>query len=284
MAKRIVLFALAVLIVAPVFLLKAYQKMRHSQQYEWEMQDPVDDPPDADEKTEWAFARLRYHSSGGFGGGFRGFRGGRRGGFGGRSSWGIDSNRADRDLSRAVRRLTRIHVRSVEEVIDIDDGPIFDWPWLYAVEVGRGGFIATDQQAKRLRDYLDRGGFFMVDDFHGTYEWENFMRSLQRVFPDRSVVDIPNDDPIFHILHDLSDRVQVPGAQFLRSGRTYEQDGYEPRWRAIYDDKGRIQVAICHNMDLGDAWQYADDPAYPEKYASESFRIGVNYIVYSMTH
>ena len=76
----------------------------------------------------------------------------------------------------------------------------------------------------------------------------------------------------------------MPGAQFLRSGRTYEYDGYHERWGAIYDDRGRIQVAICHNMDLGDAWQYADDPRYPEKYASLALRIGVNYLTYSMTH
>ena len=63
-----------------------------------------------------------------------------------------------------------------------------------------------------------------------------------------------------------------------------ERDGVEPRWRAVFDDKGRIQVAICHNMDLGDAWEWADSPDYPEKYASLAYRIGINYIVYSMTH
>ncbi len=61
-------------------------------------------------------------------------------------------------------------------------------------------------------------------------------------------------------------------------------DGYEARWRGIYDDKGRLMVAICHNMDLGDSWEHADDPYYPEKYSSLGMRIGVNYIVYAMTH
>ena len=273
MKKRTAFIVLLFLTLAPAVILLGFQ-MRHNQKYEWEMQDPVPDPPDAEEKAEFAFARLRYraYSGGGFGGGR----------YGRRSSWGIDSNRADRLFEQAVRRLTRVHSKSVEEVIDVDDGPMYDYPWLYAVEVGH--WELSDPQAKKLREYLDRGGFLMVDDFHGTREWEVFMMSLRLVFPDRQVVDIPNGDPIFHMLSDLKDRIQVPGAQFLRSGRTYEQDGYNAEWRAIYDDKGRIQVAICHNMDLGDAWQYADYPAYPAEYASLALRIAVNYVTYSMTH
>ena len=260
--------------LVPAAILLGFQ-MRHSQQYEWEMQDPVDDPPDAARKAEFAFARLRYRSAA-----YGGRYGGR--GYGRRQSWGIDSNRADRLFEIATQRLTRIDTKSVEEVIDIDEGPMLDYPWLYAVEVGHWGLSGA--QAKRIREYLDRGGFLMVDDFHGTREWEVFMEGLRQIFPDRPVVDLPNDDSIFHIISDLSDRYQVPGAQFLRSGRTYEWDGYEARWRGIYDDKGRIVVAICHNMDLGDAWQYADDPRYPEKYAALALRIGVNYVTYSMTH
>ena len=246
---------------------------RHSQNYEWEMQDPTDDPADADLPAEFVFARLRYRS--GFGGG--GFRG-RRG-----SSWGVDANRADRLFAVAMRRLTRVHTRSVEEVIDIDDGPMLDYPWLYAVEVGRWGF--NPGQAKKLREYLDRGGFLMVDDFHGEAEWQIFMEGMRQVFPDRPVVDLPDDDPIFHLISDLKDKVQVPGAQYRWSGSTSERpDGAPAHWRGIYDEKGRLQVAICHNMDLGDAWQYADDPQYPEHFASLALRIGVNYVAYAMTH
>jgi hypothetical protein len=135
-----------------------------------------------------------------------------------------------------------------------------------------------------MRDYLDRGGFFMCDDFHGTREWAVFVESMQKVFPDRPIVDLPNTDPIFHVLYDLDGRYQVPGAQYLNSGVTYEQDGYEARWRGIYDKKGRLVVAICHNMDLGDAWEYADNPRYDEKFSALAFRIVSNYVVYSMTH
>jgi hypothetical protein len=173
-------------------------------------------------------------------------------------------------------------MRSYEQVVDLDSDDIFNYPWVYAVQVANWSF--TDAEAKRLREYLLKGGFLMVDDFHGTFEWEVFRASMSRVFPDRPVVEIENKDAIFHVLYDLDERFQVPGLQFLYTGRLYEFDGIVPRWRAIYDDKGRIMVAICHNMDLGDAWEWADLPAYPEKYASLAYRVGINYIIYSMTH
>ena len=168
-------------------------------------------------------------------------------------------------FSAALRRLTRVSARSVEQPISLDDGDdVYNWPWLYGVEVGYWNL--TDEECRKMRDYLLRGGFFMCDDFHGTREWANFMRSMQRVFPDRPVVDIENTDPIFHTIFDLDSRYQVPGAQFLETGRIYEHDGFEPRWRGVYDDKGRLMVAICHNMDLGDSWEHADNPLYPEKF------------------
>ncbi len=240
-------------------------------------------PPDWQEKTEWTFARLMYppaYSNRRYGYGYGRYRGGDW--THGASNWTIDYPRSDRHFAQALRRLTRIHVRSVEQPVNLDEGDAYDWPWLYAVEVGHWNL--TDAQAKTLREYLLRGGFLMCDDFHGSDEWEVFMASMSRVFPERPVIEIENSDPIFHMLYDLDDRYQVPGAQFLRSGRTYEQDGVTAHWRGIYDDKGRIMVAICNNMDLGDAWEWADVPQYPEKYSALAIRIGINYVMYAMTH
>ena len=251
---------------------------RRSERYEGEMQDAVDDPPDAYVEGEYAFARLRYPQ---FQGGFGGGRG--RRGYGRRRSWGVDSNRAERHLMQGVRRLTRLDARSVEEIVDADSDEMFNWPWLYAVEVGN--WQLSDSQARRLREYLDRGGFLMVDDFHGEYEWQVFMASLQRILPDRPVVALQDEEPILHVLYDLKERFQVPGYQYVWSGLTYErQDGAVAHWRAVFDEKGRVQVAICHNVDLGDAWQYADDPRYPEPFSALAYRIGINYILYSMMH
>ena len=250
---------------------------------EYPGQDNIEVPSDYQERTEWMFARLMYPPYMGplLGRGFRYYRGADW--KHGRSSWTTDYTAADRHVSRALRRLTRIHVRSVEQPVDLDDGDdVFNYPWLYAVEVGH--WQLTDSQVKQFREFLDRGGFFMCDDFHGTSEWAVFVETMQRVFPDRPIVEIPDDDPIFHVIYDLDHRYQVPGAQYLRSGRTYEQDGYNARWRGIYDDHGRLIVAICHNMDLGDAWEWADWPQYDEKFSALAFRIVANYTVYAMTH
>src|ERR1035438_4554605 len=246
-------------------------------------------PKDSQEKTEWAYARLMYPPMAGVHGrrGFGGF--GRYGGrfaawdwTQGRSSWTTDYPRSDRHFSEAMRRLTRVHSRSVEQPVNLDEGDEYDWPFLYAVEVGH--WDLTDAQAKALREFIDRGGFFMCDDFHGTREWGVFLASIQRVFPDRPIVELKNQDAVFHTIYDLDDRYQVPGEQYVRSGRTYEFDGYNAAWRGIYDDKGRLIVAICHNMDLGDSWEHADNPQYPERFSALGIRIGINYVIYSMTH
>jgi len=235
-------------------------------------------PPDWQDKGEWTFARLMYPPVPPRNGGFE-FNGNwKEGG----SNWTMDYPRSDRHLSAAIRRLTRVHARSVEEPIDLDDGDVYDWPWLYGVEVGHWNL--TDRQAKALREFLLRGGFFMCDDFHGTIEWSFFESSMHKVFPDRPIVDLDSTEAIFHTIYDLNERFQVPGAQFLESGQVWEKDGKVPHWRGIYDDFGRVMVAICFNMDLGDSWEHADNPRYPARFSDLGIRIGVNYLVYSMTH
>src|SRR4030095_5066686 len=127
----------------------------------------------------------------------------------GGSSWTIDYPRNDRHVAAAVRRLTRLHAPSVDQPVNWDDGDdVFNWPWLYAVEVGHWNL--TDAQAKKLREYLLRGGFLMCDDFHGSQEWRVFIASMQRVFPDRPIVEIDKNDPIFHTLWDMNELYQVP--------------------------------------------------------------------------
>ena len=161
-----------------------------------------------------------------------------------------------------MRRLTRVHSRSVEQPVNLDEGDEYDWPFLYAVEVGH--WQLTDAQAKALREFLDRGGFFMCDDFHGVNEWAIFEESMRRVFPDRPIVDIENGDA--DLSHDLRSRRALSGARLVAlvaRHQTSEFGGVDPKWRGIYDDKGRLVVAICHNMDLGDSWEHADNPRVP---------------------
>ena len=202
----------------------------------------------------------------------RGWRGG---------SWTTDYPEAEVHFTMGVGRLTRVDIGQAR-MLKLADDTIFNYPWLYAVEVGRWYLDETD--AARLREYLNRGGFLMVDDFHGTLQWASFMESMQRVFPDRPVVEISDQHEVFHVLYDLDQRIQIPGIAALARGRTYEQDGVQPHWRGIYDDTGRLVVAINFNMDLGDAWEHADNPSYPEAMTTLAYRFAVNYVVYSMTH
>jgi hypothetical protein len=229
-------------------------------------------PTDYREPAEWVFARLMYPSSWG-GGQWR---------FGG-TEWAIDYPRGDRHIAELVRRLSVIDARSVEQPVNLEEGDdIFYWPFLYAVEVGK--WDLSDEQAEKLREYLLRGGFLMVDDFHGTAQWATFAEGMRRVFPDRPIVDLADDDQIFHTFWDLENREQIPGLQFTQTGRRWEEDGFQARWRGIYDDDGRVMVAICHNMDLGDAVEHSDNSQYPQEWSAVAMRTFLNYIIYSMTH
>jgi hypothetical protein len=249
--------------------------------------EPYDDvalPPDYQEKAEWIFARLMYpeHPNALFNSRrfhFGGSLDWREGG----TSWTQDYPRADRHFALALRRLTRISARSVEEPVNLDDGDdVYDWPWLCAGEMG--DWKLTNSQAKKLREYLLRGGFLMLDDFWGPEEWGRFMESMRLVFPDRPIVEIEDKDSIFHTVYDLDDRYQILGQWALHGRMTYRSDGTVAHWRGIYDDHGHIMSAMSFNSDIGDSWEWADDPRYPEKFSALGIRIGVNYVVYSMTH
>ena len=268
--RSAVLLASAVLCVFGIFL-GVLQAQRPFKQYEAAEYDDFPLPSDWNQKAEWTRARLRYPSV------YGQYR--RRMDL----NWTIDYPRSDRHLLDGIRRLTRIDARSVEQVVDLDGtDDVYNWPMMYAVEVGH--WDLPDDQAAQLRQFLLRGGFLMVDDFHGTLQWANFMESMQRVFPDRPVVEISDQHEVFHVLYDLDQRIQIPGIAALARGRTYEQDGVQPHWRGVYDDTGRLVVAINFNMDLGDAWEHADNPSYPEAMTTLAYRFAVNYVVYSMTH
>jgi hypothetical protein len=173
----------------------------------------------------------------------------------------------------------------VEQPVNLDDGDdVYNWPWLVAGEMG--DWLLTDEQCAKLRDYLLRGGFLYLDDFWGPQEWERFDESMRRVFPDREIVEIDNKDAIFHTVYDLDDRYQILGQWALggRGAMSYRVAGTVAQWKGIYDDHGRLMVAMSFNSDVGDSWEWADDPRYPEKFSALGMRIGVNYVVYAMTH
>ena len=144
--------------------------------------------------------------------------------------------------------------------------------------------LLSPEDAQHLRQYLLRGGFLVVDDFHGSREWANFEAQMKKVFPERKIEDLDVSDPIFHCFFDIPKLIELPGLQFLYSHRIFEKDGTAPRFAAIFDDNRRIMVMINHNVDIGDAWEWADLPAYPARYTTQAYRLGVNYIVYALSH
>jgi hypothetical protein len=196
--------------------------------------------------------------------------------------WMTDAPAAETHFLQGVKRLTRVVAGEQGRTVGLLDDELFDYPFIYAVEVGR--WLLTDAEVARLREYLQRGGFLVVDDFHGTLEWANFMRSIQRLWPDRPVVELAANSEVFHVVYDVDERIQIPSLAAALAGQTWERDGYVPHWRGIYDDTGRLMVAINFNMDLGDAWEHADNPEYPQPMTALAYRFGINYLLYSMTH
>jgi len=213
---------------------------------------------------EWQFARFVYQ-----GAGYRG------------SAFRTDWPEAEVHLRQGLDRLTRI--KTGDDLWIYPDGEeIMNYPWLYAVEVGR--WYLDDRDAALLREYLLRGGFLLVDDFWGSRQWAVFEDSIRRVFPNRPIVELDESDTLMDMIYDLDKSVQIPGRGYINSGITSQQDGYTPHWRGIYDEDGRLMVAINFNMDLGDAWEHADDPRYPEPFTGLAYRFAVNYVIYAMTH
>lgn len=218
--------------------------------------------------TEFVFARLIYRS-------------GRSGGCG---NWHTDYPEADRKFMIGVERLSNIRILLDEFIpVEIMEPALFDFPLVYAVEVGC--MDLSQAEAERLREYMERGGFLIVDDFWGTLQWENFNHQVRKLFPDREVETIPQTHQVFHSFYDIDQILQVPVyTSACRGGRTYEQDGYDPYALAVFDDDRRPMLMINHNTDLGDAWEWADLPCYPHKYSGFAYRMGINFIVYAMTH
>ncbi|MFO7325987.1 MAG: DUF4159 domain-containing protein [Pseudomonadota bacterium] len=200
--------------------------------------------------------------------------------------WAIDYPEAEYHFTQGIRRLTRLHSADDSIHLRATDPRLFDYPWLFAQQVGR--WYLSDEEAAALREYLLRGGFLVADDFHGAYEYEVFMQGMGRVFPDLPVIDLTEDDPLLHVVYDISRRTQIPGKRHLyRDGSgqiRVAPDGTPPMWKGILDEHGRLMVVMNFNMDMGDSWEHADDPDYPQEMTALGYRFGINYILYAMTH
>ncbi len=215
---------------------------------------------------EFTFARLRYDSYG----------------WGG---WTTDYPKADQQFIYGLRGWVRSALVISDDPVAVNmAGPeIYRYPFIYVVEPGQMELSADD--AANLREYLLRGGFLMLDDFWGEYEWQNVAEQMRRVFPESPLRQLSLDHPLFHCYFDIDEILQIPNYQnYVYRGRTDEKGGRTPSYWAILGEDDRVMVFVARNSDNGDAWEWIDQPDYPLKFGLGAYRLGTNLIVYAMSH
>ena len=197
--------------------------------------------------------------------------------------WTVDAPVAEQNLSRRMARVTTIQVNE-PIVAGLTDDALWEHPWIYIVEPAN--MMLADDEADNLREFLLRGGTVTFDDFHGPVEWELFARQMERVFPDRAIVDLGSDHAVFSSFYDLDAYPQIPGLGSFFNNVTWEKGGFEPRLRAILADDGRAMALINFNTDMGDGWEWSNAEQYPTyvQYTAQSYRMFINEIVYALTH
>lgn len=225
---------------------------------------------------EYTFVRTIYDSP------QRGY--GRRGyGYGG-GTWTTDYPEADNNFIVGLREWagTNLKIAPRPEALEILDDRIFDYPILYVVEPG---FMdLSTEQAARLREYIMRGGFIFLDDFWGEYEWDNVQEQFRKIVPEFEIKDLPLSHPIFHSYLDVEEVVQVPNVYNASRGITSEKGGIVPHYMGVENKNGRLVAFIARNCDLGDAWEWINDPVYPVKYGLPAYKVGINVVIYAMSH
>ena len=199
------------------------------------------------------------------------------------SSWRVDWPASDRNFIWQLSKQTNISVAPREKIIEVGASELFEYPFAYMLEVG--SLRLSTSEAENLREYLLRGGFIFIDDFHGEREWKWFYAEFKKIFPDREPEDIPISHSIFRCFFKIDKLIQIPGLRSLFNGRTYERlDGYPAYCRGVYDDYGRLMMMINFNSDLGDAWEHAAEDYYPREYSDMALKMGINAVVYTLTH
>ena len=218
------------------------------------------------------------------------------GGYGGywRSGgpWWTDAPDSDLNLAYRLQQLTALKVDPDGRFLRLTEKELADYPFIYMVEPG--SLYLADEEIVALRKYLLNGGFLWLDDFWGDSEWSNMEHVLTQVFPDRSFVELPLTNQLYHCVFDIKSKGQIPnvevGTWSETSGVTWENnhdgDVRTVHHKAIFDDKGRMMVFATHNTDNGDGWERegSDDYFFHEFSEKRAFPLGINIIFYVMTH
>ena len=236
-------------------------------------------------EPEFTFVRGKYTN----------YYGGRRGRMGpGSGWWETDFDDSDRNFLRGVRRYTSLDANSRGfKALDLTDPELFEHTFLYInmkripITTEGTGPNFSEEEAAALREFMLRGGFVMLDDFWGEQHWQDFLIEYIKIFPDRPLVKLETGHPIFHGFFDINEIAQVPGRSVTWNyGGTFMLDhpDYPPSVHAVFDDDGRVMMVANFNTDLGDGWEHTFYEPYPTKYCNEAYKIGINYIIYSLSH
>ena len=226
----------------------------------------------------FTFVRIKYESEGG------GW--GRRGG-----KWRTDYPDSDLNFSYRLQELTSMEVDPDGKILELTDPELFDYPFVYMIEPG--DIWLSEEEILALRKYCFNGGFLMVDDFWGDWEWDHFYRVLKQVFPDREPEELDISHKVFNCVFDLKEKPQVPSIQDALNGRaagvTWEmrKPGSKiAQYKQVRDDNGRMMCIICFNTDLGDGWEREGEDRWYFKEFSEkkAYPMGVNIVFYALTH
>lgn len=216
----------------------------------------------------FTFARLKYTS--GPGGYY----------YHGLPAWAHGYNQAERNLTRILDSISAVHPRlDASNVFALDDPRLFEYPVSYMTEAGF--WTLTDKEALSFRAYLQKGGFVIFDDFRppprGGGGWENFEANMRRILPNARIEDLTPADPIFHTFFDVDSFDILPQAY----------DGGAPIIRGIRDDRSpdhRLMAIINFNTDVSEFWEFSASGFMPVEASNEAYKLGVNYIIYGLTH
>jgi hypothetical protein len=175
----------------------------------------------------------------------------------------------------ALKRTTEVYVEGEPVVLRLSDKEIFEYPFLYLSEPGY--WTMEEDEVENLREYLGRGGFILFDDFGREIEWVQLYEEMKRVFPEIEPREIPPDHPVWTIFYDI-DPVEAPS---LVGGRGYFTK-FDDTYMGFFDEQGRMMALACYNQDIGDGWEWPDRNF--EEASTISFQMGVNFLIYALTH
>lgn len=207
--------------------------------------------------------------------------------------WGVDFPRADQNLSVRLAELTRTSISRYDDgaprhlLVRFTDPTLFECPFVMLTEPG-GAFL-DQNEAAGLRDYVLKGGFLWSDDSWGPYAWDHWVREIRKALPadEYPIFDLPLDHPLFHAQFEVAKVPQIPSIGFSFGNQTSERgaESAVAYGRGIADKQGRLMVFMTHNTDLGDSWEReGDDPRYFYNFGPNGYALGINVVLYALTH